>query len=217
MEYNNGLTKLIIPEYGRCIQGMVEYIVEVADREKRNRMAKTIVNLMAQMHPETREVGDVKRKLWDHLFIMSDFKLDVDAPYPKPEPQELYSKPPKLPYPENHITFKHYGKNTEHFIEKALLMEDGAEKDAFVKAIANHMKKSYLTWNRESVNDEVIYEHLSLLSQGRLKLSEDARLTNSIDLLPPKVKKIKFQDKVNQKHAKNYRNNWKRKNGEYNK
>lgn len=209
MEYNTSFTKLIIPEYGRVIQNMVAYITAVPDREKRSRMAKTLVNLMAQMHPEIKDVGDVKRKLWDHLYIMSDFKLDVDSPYPPLGPQELNVKPPKLAYPENHIAYKHYGKNAEHLIEKAIEMEEGPEKDAYVKSIANHMKKSYLTWNRESVDDKVISQHLQLLSKGRLKLSEDARLSDASDILA-RNKKTKHIDKPSGKQQRNFRN-WKRK------
>ncbi|HNY06573.1 MAG TPA: DUF4290 domain-containing protein [Bacteroidales bacterium] len=210
MEYYTQLEKLIIPEYGRNIQMMIEYIVNLPDREKRNRMAHSLVNIMAQLHPEMREVGDVKRKLWDHLYIMSDFKLDVDSPFPAPSPQILLDKPQQLSYPYKDIKFRHYGKNLELLIEKAILMEDGPAKNAFIKVIANHMKKSYLTWNRDSVSDEVIGQHLNFLSEGKLTLSEDIRLNNTLDILA-RAKKKKFIEKTKENSNSRSHRNWPRK------
>jgi hypothetical protein len=210
MEYYTQLEKLIIPEYGRNIQMMIEYIVNLPDREKRSRMAHSLVNIMAQLHPEMREVGDVKRKLWDHLYIMSDFKLDVDSPFPAPSPQTLLDKPQQLSYPYKDIKFRHYGKNLELLIEKAILMEDGPAKNAFIKVIANHMKKSYLTWNRDSVSDEVIGQHLSFLSEGKLTLSEDIRLNNTLDILA-RAKKKKFIEKTKETSNSRSHRNWPRK------
>jgi len=210
MEYYTQLEKLIIPEYGRNIQMMIEYIVNLPDREKRNRMAHALVNIMAQLHPEMREVGDVKRKLWDHLYIMSDFKLDVDSPFPAPSPQTLLDKPQQLSYPYKDIKFRHYGKNLELLIEKAILMEDGPAKNAFIKVIANHMKKSYLTWNRDSVSDEVIGQHLNFLSEGKLTLSEDIRLNNTLDILA-RAKKKKFIEKTKETSNSRSHRNWPRK------
>jgi len=214
MEYYTQLEKLIIPEYGRNIQMMIEYIVNLPDKTKRNRMANSLVNIMALMHPEMREVGDVRRKLWDHLYIMSDFKLDVDSPFPPPSPQVLFDKPQQLSYPFKDIKFRHYGKNLELLIEKAIQMEDGAPKEAFIRAIANHMKKSYLTWNRDSVSDEVIGQHLSILSEGKLKLSEDIHLVNTTDILAvTRSKKKKFIEKGkdgSNPRSSNHRN-WPRK------
>jgi len=210
MEYYTQLEKLIIPEYGRNIQMMIEYIVNLPDREKRNRMAHALVNIMAQLHPEMREVGDVKRKLWDHLYIMSDFKLDVDSPFPAPSPQTLLDKPQQLSYPYKDIKFRHYGKNLELLIEKAILMEDGPAKNAFIKVIANHMKKSYLTWNRDSVSDEVIGQHLNFLSEGKLTLSEDIRLNNTLDILA-RAKKKKFIEKTKESNNSRSHRNWPRK------
>jgi len=210
MEYYTQLEKLIIPEYGRNIQMMIEYIVNLPDREKRSRMAHSLVNIMAQLHPEMREVGDVKRKLWDHLYIMSDFKLDVDSPFPAPSPQTLLDKPQQLSYPYKDIKFRHYGKNLELLIEKAILMEDGPAKNAFIKVIANHMKKSYLTWNRDSVSDEVIGQHLNFLSEGKLTLSEDIRLNNTLDILA-RAKKKKFIEKTKESNNSRSHRNWPRK------
>ena len=183
MDYNSTREKLIIPEYGRNVQQMAAYVVSIEDREKRTNMAKALISVMAQLHPENKDTQDYKQKLWDHLHIISDFKLDVDGPYPPPAPDIIERKPLPIPYPQNNIRFRPYGKNIEKIIEKACEFEDGAEKDALVKNIANHLKKSYLNWNRDSVNDDLITGHLDELSHGKLKLSDDARLAHTNDLL----------------------------------
>ncbi len=181
---------MIIPEYGRNIQEMILFTCTVEDREKRNKAAKFIVNIMAQMHPQVKDTIDYKRKLWDHMYIISNFQLDVDSPFPPPPPLTLSEKPEKISYHDKEIEFKHYGKNIAMIIEKATEFPEGPEKDALVKAIAIHLKKSYLNWNRESVTDELIEEHLKILSKGQLKLKEDVRLTTTSDLLARnKVKK----------------------------
>ncbi len=194
MEYNTSRSKMNISEYGRNIQKMIEQIMSLEDREKRNQQAKATINVMGQLNPHLRDVNDFKHKLWDHLFIMSDFKLDVDSPYPKPSPETLTRKPDPLDYSSNNITFKHYGRHIEQIIEKACEMEDGHVKDTLVELIANHLKKSYLTWNRDAVNDDEIAEHLDILSKGRLKLHSDMKLNETSDILS-KNKKKKFQGK----------------------
>ncbi|HNW74571.1 MAG: DUF4290 domain-containing protein [Bacteroidales bacterium] len=193
MEYNTTREAMFIPEYGRNIQRMIQYICTIEDREKRNQAAKFIINVMAQMHPGVKESGDYKHKLWDHLFIISDFKLDVDAPFPPPPPLSLSTKPEHLSYHDKEIEFKHYGKNIALMIEKATEYTEGAEKDALVHAIANHMKKSYLNWNRESVNDELIEKHLEILSKDQLKLHQDFRFTHTNDILAQNQKRKPFR------------------------
>ncbi len=190
MDYNSTREKLIIPEYGRNVQQMAAYVVSIEGREKRTGLAKVLINVMAQLHPENKDAADYKQKLWDHLHIITGFKLDVDSPYPAPSPEITERKPQRVPYPQSEIKFRPYGKNIEKIIEKACAFEDGSEKDALVKNIANHLKKSYLNWNRDSVNDELITGHLAQLSKGQLKLSDDARLAHTNDLLrqtPPTV------------------------------
>ncbi len=183
MEYNTQREKLIIPEYGRNIQKMIEYTVGVEDREKRNKYARIIVNIMAQMNPSIREQSDYVHKLWDHLFIISDFKLDVDSPYPPPSKDVLVRKPDPIKYSDNKIKYRPYGKYVERMIEKIAEMDDSPEKEELIRIIANHLKKSYLNWNRDSVNDETILKHLEELSGGRLKLTEDQELVSTSELL----------------------------------
>jgi hypothetical protein len=191
MEYNTTRDKLLISEYGRNVQKLVNLALEIKDRELRTKFVKNIVQIMGQINPAVRDSGDFRHKLWDHIHIISDFKLDVDAPYPAPSREVLEAKPEKLPYSDNNIRFKIYGANIEKIIKKASLFDDGPEKDALVHAIANHLKKSYLSWNRESVDDDQIFEHLNSLSNGRLALKEELRLhsTNEI-LLRNKKKKV---------------------------
>ena len=183
MEYNTQLERLIIPEYGRNIQGMIQYCVGIKDRAERNLCAKAIIQVMGQLNPHLRDVTDFKHKLWDHIFIISNFKLDVDSPYPKPSPEILTSKPNKVNYPQNQIKFRHYGKNVESLIQKAIETENEEHRNEFTQVMANLMKKSYLSWNRDSVSDEVIVDQLDKLSKGKLKLKDDFKLNNTQDIL----------------------------------
>jgi len=205
MEYNTTREILPITEYGRNIKKMIDYAITVEDREKRNRMAKTIINVMSQVNPQMRDNSEFRHKLWDHLFFISDFKLEVDSPFPLPSKIFIDHKPEKINYPTYNIAFKHYGNNIERIIKKAIEMEDGVQKDALVKTIANHLKKSYLNWNRESVTDEVIAAHLELLSGGKLKLGEEVRLSETRDILASNKRKV--TPVLNQNNNNNRRNN----------
>ena len=183
MEYNTTRPNMIISEYGRNIQKMAEYICQIDDRDRRTQMANALISIMAIMHPDARESVDVKHKLWDHLHIMCDFKLDVDSAFPPPSQQELYTKPDRIEYPQEDIALRPYGKLIHKIINEVSNMEEGPEREVLIKNIANHLKKSYLNWNRDSVNDELIAEHLELLSRGKLKLSGDTRLSHTNDIL----------------------------------
>lgn len=182
LDYNTDLTPLIISEYGRNIQKMVDFAITVEDKEERNKVARAIIDVMGQLNPHLRDVNDFKHKLWDHLFVISKFKLDVDSPYPKPNPETFTTKPKSVAYPRNNIRFKHYGKVVEDMIQKAIEMPEGDMKDAFVENIANVMKSFYITWNKDNVGDEVILEQLKMLSKGQVKLKEGVRLANKSDL-----------------------------------
>lgn len=168
LEYNSERTKLIIPEYGRHIQKLVNHCVELETKEERNTMAKAIIDVMGNLQPHLRDVPDFKHKLWDQLHIMSDFKLDVDSPYEQPSQEELKEKPQSLPYPKLASKYRFYGTNIETMIDIALTWEDGEIKEALVYSIANHMKKCYLNWNKDNVDDDVIFEHLFELSEMKI-------------------------------------------------
>lgn len=203
MDYNTSLPRLIIPEYGRNIQRMIEFAITVKDRKERNQVAQAIINVMGQLNPHLRDVTDFKHKLWDHLFIISDFKLDVDSPYPMPTPETFKTKPELLKYPSNDIRYKHYGKTVEKLIEKAKEYKEGQEKDVLVAQIANLMKRSYLTWNRDTVGDEVILNQLEELSKGKLKLADISMLRSTHNLAPkPANSHHHHRDKKNNKKKK---------------
>ena len=184
MEYNTSLPKMIIPEYGRNIQKMIDFAIKVEDRDERNKVARAIIDVMGQLNPHLRDVTDFKHKLWDHIFIISEFKLDVDSPYPKPTAETFQTKPDRVLYPSNDIRYKHYGKTVERIIAKGREYPDGDEKNALVEQIANLMKRSYLTWNRDSVNDEVILKQLQELSKGELVLADPSALRSTQTFVP---------------------------------
>lgn len=203
MKYNTEEKKMVLPEYGRNIQNMVDYCVTIEEREERKHCANTIINIMGNMFPHLRDVNDFKHILWDHLAIMADFKLDIDYPYEIIKKENLYAKPPRLRYINSRIRYRHYGRTLELMINKANEMEAGSEKDALVKLIATQMKKSFLTWNKESVDDRKIFKDLEELSRGEIVLKEDEyKLAESRDILARAN-----NNPQNNNNKKNYNNN----------
>lgn len=160
-----------MPEYGRIIQQLVERCKELPTKEERNEMAMAIIDFMGQRNPQLRDEENYKHKLWDHLFILSDYDLDVDSPYPFPTMEQLAEKPKRMEYPKLQGDFKFYGKSILQLIEKAIELETGDEKEALIEVIANNMKKSYNVYNKEHVTDDVIFRHLKELSENRLDLT----------------------------------------------
>ena len=184
MEYTTLQGKLIMPEYGRNIQQMIAHALTIEDREERTRCVKTIINIMGNLFPYLRDVNDFKHKLWDHVAIMSDFKLDIDFPYEIVQEENLYSRPDTIPYKNSRIRYQHYGRTLEEMIEKVAQYEDGEEKNELIRLIANQMKKCFLTWNKEVVDDRKIFDDLRELSKGKLDISEDfLKLVESRDVL----------------------------------
>ncbi|MDD3004052.1 DUF4290 domain-containing protein [Flavobacterium sp.] len=184
LEYNSERPHLIIPEYGRHLQKLINQAVLIENPDERNKMAKYIINVMGNLNPHLRDVPDFQHKLWDQLFIMSDFKLNVDSPYPKLSKEVLQLKPDRLKYPQNFPKYRFYGNNIKYMIDVANKWENGELKNALIKVIANHMKKSYLSWNKDTVKDEVIFEHLLELSNGKINLLNSSQeLLNTNDLL----------------------------------
>jgi hypothetical protein len=171
MEYNTQKTMLNIPEYGRIIQQLVEKCKELPTKEERNEMAVAIVEFMGQRNPQLRDENNYKHKLWDHLYILANYDLDVDSPYVFPTLEEMREKPKKMEYPVLQGEFKFYGKSILQLIDKAIELQNGEEKDALIQVIANNMKKSYNVYNKEHVTDVVIFRHLKELSEDRLDLT----------------------------------------------
>ena len=205
LEYNSTRPDLSLPEYGRNVQKMVNFCKTVEDREERNKVAIAIINLMGQLNPHLRDVEDYTHKLWDHLYIMADFDLDVDSPYPVPARETFQEKPERIPYPSGRPKYGHYGKAVQELIKKASEIEDPEEKKYLVNLIANLMKRFYLTWNRDSVRDEVILAHIEELSDGRIKVNpEEVQFTATSDIISSNRKvKRKMGSKGGPKKGKN--------------
>ncbi len=202
LQYNTKRTQLIIPEYGRHVQLMINQIMETRDRDERNKMAKAVIGIMGNMNPHLRDVPDFQHKLWDQLFIMSNFELDVDCPFEKPQKEVLTQKPDRLAYPQRNPKYRFYGNNIKSMINVAVNWEEGELKNALVYNIANHMKKCFLNWNKDTVQDEVILNHLLELSDNKLKVSEEyLPLTDTSEFL-----------KIRSKNGNGSKNNYKQRN-----
>ena len=206
--YNTQKKKLIIPEYGRHIHQMIDQAVALKDKEKKDKMVKSIIGVMGNLNPHLRDVPDFQHKLWAQLFIMSDFQLDVESPFDKPS-KEVYDKrkPNKLDYPQNYPKYRFYGNNIKRMIDFAIEWDNHDLKEKLILTIANHMKKCFLNWNKESVDDQVILDHLLDLSDGKLKVSEsDLPLTDSAEFLKtrPKNNGYKSNNKSRKKPKRRY-------------
>jgi hypothetical protein len=220
LEYNSERPHLIIREYGRHLQKLIDQAVELTDAEERNKAAKYIIQVMGSLNPHLRDVPDFQHKLWDQLYIMSNFKIAVDSPYPIPSREVLQLRPDILEYPQNFPKYRFYGNNIKYMIDVANGWEEGELKSALIKVIANHMKKSYLSWNKDTVKDDVIFEHLFELSDGKINLTQsEEELLNTTDLMrtnkrvsnkispsgPPKITSNKNVKGKNPMHKNNNR------------
>lgn len=209
LEYNSERPLMIIPEYGRHIQKLVDHCVALEDKEERNKMAKAIIDVMGNLQPHLRDVPDFKHKLWDQLYIMAEFRLDADSPYEKPSEEELKAKPEPLAYPKSASKYKFYGNNIQTMIDTALSWEEGDMRETLVYTIANHMKKCFLNWNKDTVEDDVIFNHLFELSEGRIDIRDTKEvLSDSANLL--KKTKAQGQGSKNTKHKNHSNKNRKR-------
>ena len=200
MEYNTTRGKLILPEYGRNVQNMISHAMEIADRKERNRASLAIIEVMGQLNPHLRDVDDYRHKLWTHLFVMSDFKLEVDSPYEIPLPEALMEKPQIMGYPKGQIRFGHYGKYTQQILTDAKSITDEKEKEFLKNSMANFMKKLYLAHNNDAVENNVIADHLKDLSNGKLILENPDELVSTSTLLREMGLNKKFVKPNNFKH-----------------
>ena len=203
MEYNTQRKKMELPEYGRSVQNMVDHALTIEDREERQRCADTIVNIMGGMFPHLRDVPDFKHKLWDHLAIMSDFKLDIDYPFEIVKKEDLVVKPEKLAYPNADFRYRHYGRFLEGMVKKAVGIEDEEEKKQLINLLAIQMKKDLNNWNKEGIEDQKIVDDLREYSNGAIDLKvEDLRLGDSRYNNNPQQRKQNFQRKQNNQKKK---------------
>ena len=185
MEYNTQQRKLPLPEYGRSVQNMVDHALTIEDREERQHCANTIIKIMGGMFPYLRDESDNNQKLWDHLAIMSDFKLDIDYPVEVVKKESLEVKPERIVYPKHTYRFRHYGQFVQSLIKKAAEYEEGEEKLQLVNLIANQMRKDYQNWNKDQIDAQKIVDDLLTLSDGMLKVNpEDIRLVEHRTFMP---------------------------------
>ena len=168
LEYNTTRSKLLMPEYGRNVQKMIEYLLTVDDPDQRLRSAEAIIELMGTLNPHLKTIEDYKHKLWDHLYQMTDFRLDVASPYPMPTPESIHKKPEPLPYPQEDIPHRHLGKNLEALLQRALAETDEEKKQGLTQAIGYYMKLAYTNWHKEPVHDDMIKNELAELTDGQL-------------------------------------------------
>jgi len=204
MEYNTEREQLIIPEYGRHVQTMINHATALTDKAEQQKCVNAIIDFMGQMNPHLRDVKEFTHKLWDHLHIMSDFKLEIESPYTKPAIEKLAERPEKMTYPGNKIKFSYYGNTVQTMIESALKME-GDQKEILTGMIANQMKKSYILFNESSVDNNMIRLHLKQMSNNQLILASDFEFIRSASVRQGGGSSIK---KTNSK-KKNYKKNYK--------
>lgn len=207
MEYNTQRAKLLLPEYGRNVQEMIAHAMEISDKTERNKAARAIIEVMGQLNPHLRDVDDFRHKLWTHLFIMSDFRLEVDSPYEIPKPEILHSKPDHMDYPKGKIRYGHYGKYTQRILADSKNIANEEEKAYLKNTMANFMKKQYLSYNNDTVENHVIADQLKELSHGELILANPDELMNTNQIL----KSFGIQPNKRLKNTKN-NNNKKNKN-----
>jgi hypothetical protein len=207
MEYNTERNHLVIQEYGRNVQKMVEYLLTIEDREKRQRNTEVVIELMGMLNPHLRNVEDFRHKLWDHLFLISDFKLDVSSPYPIPTREVLLRKPDPLPYPKRYPRYRHFGKNLEMIIDKALGENDESIRDGLTQYIGNYMKLAYTNWHKEAVHDDMITNELSDLTAGKLVYENDHSIAAYTEGFRPNNNNMNNKRKNNNFVFKNGKNN----------
>jgi len=203
--YNTTRPALILKEYGRNMQMLVEHIKTIEDKEKRSESAHVLIELMKLINPSARDAQETSQKLWDDLFIMSDFDLDIDSPYPIPEREILNKKPERMGYKTSEIRFKHYGRNIKLMIDKAIELEDPEEKDAAVIHIGRLMKSFQNTWNRDNVDDDTIVTNITKMSKGQLSIELDR--VKSENLFESMVKERRSRPNTNSSSNKGRRNN----------
>lgn len=205
LEYNTEREHLIIPEYGRHVQKMVNYAKTRETKEERNKVAKAIISVMGNLQPHLRDVPDFQHKLWDQLFIMSNFELDADSPYDKPLKEVLEERPEPLNYPQNHPKYRFYGNNIKTMIDVCNTWEEGELKEALKYTIANHMKKCFLNWNKDTVEDPVIFDHLFELSNGKINMKDSKEdLSDSSSLMKSKKRYTSKKGKKGSRHKKRH-------------
>ena len=213
-EYNTARPGIKLKEYGRNVQKLVDYIRTIPDKEKRTELAYTLIELIKQLTPSLKDQPENPQRLWDDLYIIADFNLDVNNPFPVPEPEVLFKKPMRVAYPQSEVRFKHYGKNIERLVKEAMKLENQQEREEAIIYLGKLMKTFYGNWNKETLDDSVILKDIQLLSQGKLTMNIDkVREDNLFEKLYRERKKPRPQGagqnnrNQNQRHFNKNRNN----------
>jgi hypothetical protein len=180
-EYNTQRKKLVLPEYGRHIQKMIQYVADIKDRDKRNEQIMALVSIMGDLNPHLRDVNDFKHKLWDHVQIIADFNIDIDSPYPIPSRESFQEKPATIPHKTTPVRIMHYGRNVQDMVDAIAARPATEDNDALLVTLGNFMKREYLIWNKDSVTDELIFRDIVALSKGRIRISPEMRLADIQD------------------------------------
>ena len=205
MEYNTTRSRLLMPEYGRNVQKMVEYLVTVDDREKRLKQAEIIIELMGTLNPHLKTIEDYKHKLWDHLFQMTDFNLDVDSPYPCPTPEAVFAKPEVLPYPQDNFPHRHLGKNIQVLLNRAMTETNEETRHGLTQAIGYYMKLAYANWHKEPVHDDMIKNELAEITGGLLKYETGGYRVHFDN--NPRSNNPNFKQRNNNNNNRNFKGN----------
>ena len=204
--YNTERVKLWMPEYGRNVQKMVDYLKSIEDREKRNEQAKAVVKVMEILNPQVHVQENWEQKLWDHLYIISGFDLDIDSPYPAPTADSLYERPAVVPLVKKPIKANHYGRNIENIIDLIAEQEDGDVKTSMIRSLAIYMRQQYLIWNKDTVADETIFQDIEKLSDYRIKVPEGiqlSRVSSDMNYSRPSLNPVKSNNKGQNQRQKN--------------
>lgn len=202
LTYNTEKEQIVISEYGRCVQEMIKKLPEIEDREQRTEAAKYIISVMVQMNPSIKQSSDYEHKLWDHLYMISGYNLDVDSPYAPPIPVEQQNKPQHIGYQNNDIKYGHYGQYLIKMIEAASNEENDEIREALAYSLAGQMKRNYLEWNKSVVNDQVIIDDLKNISGGRLVINDETKLNNTSEMPSGKAQQPKQQQQGKKKKKK---------------
>lgn len=215
MDYNTQREKLLMPEYGRHVQEMINYVKNLPDKEKRNEQIQTVVVVMGTLNPQLRDINDFKHKLWDHVQIISDFEIDIDSPYPTPTKETLATPPNIIPLQKSPIKAAHYGRNIQNMIEVIAVREDDPVKTHMIRTLASYMRQQYLIWNKDSVSEETIFKDIYALSEGRITVPEEVHIGSAVAeiVVPqrnPVLRNNNFRNNGNGKGKGNNGNNNKR-------
>ncbi len=209
MDYNTQRNKLLMPEYGRHVQKMIDYVKKIEDKEKRNEQIRAVLSVMGILNPSLRDINDFKHQLWDHIQIIADFDIDIESPYPTPTKETFTTKPNPIPIQTVPLKEAHYGRNIQNMIDMIAQKEDGEVKENMIKILATYMRQQYLIWNKDSVTEQIIFRDIRKLSNDRITIPEGMHLSDiPVDVVfqQPRMMQSGMNSSMNSNRNNNYRN-----------